>query len=81
MVAPVKIACIQMSIEFGDKDANLKKAEGHIAEACKNGANLLVLPENFNGPFEYTRESAYAYAEPIPAGKTSQMMIRIACTI
>ena len=33
MVAPVKIACIQMSVIYGDKDATLKKAEDHIAEA------------------------------------------------
>jgi len=78
MIAPVKIACIQMSAEFGNKDANLKKAEQHILEACENGANLLVLPENFNGSFEHTRQAAYAYAEPIPSGETSRMLIRLA---
>lgn len=78
MVAPVKIACIQMSVIPGDKDACLAKAEKMILEACANGAELLVLPEVFNGQAEAARADAYRYAETIPGGKTSEMMIRLA---
>ncbi len=78
MVAPVKIACIQMSIEYGNKAGNLENAEKHIVEACENGANLIVLPEVFNGAQDNTREDAYASAEVIPSGDTSQMMLRLA---
>ena len=44
----MRVAVIQMSCVSGDKEANLKKAEGLITKACENGAELIALPELFN---------------------------------
>lgn len=79
MNASVKIACIQTAPEALDKAENLKKTESFILEACENGANLLVLPELFNlNPYYSNRAEAYAVAEPIPQGETSQLLLRLA---
>ncbi len=78
-VSPVKIACIQMEIIEGSVDANLKKAEGFIREACENGANLIVLPETFNcGFFMDNREQAFQAAEPVPEGRSTQLLVSLA---
>lgn len=79
MNAPVKIACIQIAPFYRDVDANLEKAERYILEASANGANLLVLPEIFNvGSPGVNRQQAYEQAEPVPSGKTSQWMLKLA---
>lgn len=78
-VSPVKVACIQMDIIDGNIDANLQKAEKLIREACAAGAGLIVLPETFNsGFFMDCREQAYQAAEPVPEGKSSQLLISLA---
>lgn len=79
MNSPVKIACIQMASEHHDKTQNIIKAEQFILEACKNGANLLVLPEVFNiCASGGNREEVYSNAEPIPDGETTQKLIALA---
>lgn len=79
MKAPVKIACIQMASESLEKDQNLARAEKFILEACANGANLLILPEIFNSNPSYTdRAEVYTVAEPIPEGKTTGLLLRLA---
>ncbi|KAG0643490.1 carbon-nitrogen hydrolase [Tuber brumale] len=60
---PVKLALIQLATG-SDKDVNLKRASEKVAEAAKNGANIVVLPECFNSP--YGTEHFPNYAEPIP---------------
>lgn len=77
--SPVKIACIQMDIVEGNKNANLEKAEKLIREACGNGAGLIVLPETFNsGFFMDCRRQAFQIAEAVPEGGSTQMLIRLA---
>lgn len=77
--SPVRIACIQMEIIEGNVEANLSKAEGFILEACRNGARLIVLPETFNcGFFMDSREQAFKVAEPVPEGRSTQLLIRLA---
>lgn len=62
-----KIGICQMMVE-NDKEANIRKAREMIREASRKGANLVVLPEMFNCPYE---SSCFpVYAEPIPEGKT-----------
>ncbi|MEN4052546.1 MULTISPECIES: N-carbamoylputrescine amidase [Sulfurimonas] len=44
----VKVAAIQMSMSE-DKSANVNKAKRLVREAAKNGANIILLPELFEG--------------------------------
>ncbi len=44
----VKVAAIQMSMGE-DKSANVNKAKRLVREAAKNGANIILLPELFEG--------------------------------
>ncbi|MFA6193204.1 MAG: N-carbamoylputrescine amidase [Sulfurimonas sp.] len=44
----VKVSAIQMSMDE-DKSANISKAERLVREAAKNGANIVLLPELFEG--------------------------------
>lgn len=70
----IKIGVIQMSVT-DDKDANLKKAKAMIIEACQQGAQLVVLPEVFNSP--YQTELFPNYAEPYP-GETTRLLSSLA---
>jgi len=77
MHAPVKIACIQMYAAYNEKEQNLRKVESLVQEACKQGANLMVLPEVFTGASIKSRAEAYTQAEPIPEGQTTQYLLRL----
>lgn len=54
-----------------EKDRNLEKARLMIARAAHQGAELVVLPEVFNGP--YAPEAFSDYAENVP-GQTSRLL-------
>ncbi|MFK7769813.1 MAG: carbon-nitrogen hydrolase family protein [Mariniblastus sp.] len=41
----IKVAGVQMDIEFNNRDANLEKMELRLAETTSNGAELTVFPE------------------------------------
>ncbi len=47
----MKIAIIQLNIEWEDKEANLKKAKEFITQAKKDECDLIVFPEMFNSGF------------------------------
>ena len=42
------LALIQMLVEGGDKEGNLCRAEERVAEAGRQGAEVVVLPEALN---------------------------------
>jgi predicted amidohydrolase len=63
-----KLAMIQMKVEAGKREANLARAEGHIADAALNGADVALLPEALD--LGWTHPSARALAQPIPDGDT-----------
>jgi len=44
----VKVAAVQMAMGK-DKETNVKKAESLVKEAASNGANIILLPELFEG--------------------------------
>jgi len=69
----LQTAICQMQVG-NDKAANLEKAAQMIKEASKK-ANLLVLPEIFNIP--YQNDLMVQYAEPIP-GPTTDMLAALA---
>lgn len=58
-----------------DKDRNLEQAEELCRKLAREGAELIVLPEMFNCPYE--REYIEEYGEKIP-GKTTRRLASIA---
>ena len=44
----VKVAAIQMQMG-ADKSANIAKADAMVREASRNGANIVLIPELFEG--------------------------------
>lgn len=65
--AEMKIALIQMKVQ-DQKSLNLKKAKKHIKEAARNGAELVILPEMFNTP--YNNSYFEKFAEEYPGEST-----------
>jgi N-carbamoylputrescine amidase len=77
--ALIKIACIQMEPVVADKNRNVHRSLEFIEQAASNGAKLLVLPELCNSGYVFkSREEAFALAESVPDGETSQAWSEIA---
>ncbi|ASJ02864.1 acyltransferase [Thermococcus profundus] len=75
----VKVAFGQMKPVFLDPEANYSKAEALIAEAAENDVKLIVLPELFDTGYNFkSRDEVMEVASPIPDGKTTQVLIRLA---
>ncbi len=70
---PFKLALIQMKVEGGNRERNLKHAEKMISEAADNLAKVVLLPEALN--LGWTHPSALLEAEQIPEGETAQFLI------
>ena len=70
----LKIGLVQM-MTHRDKSLSVKKAIDNIAFLADQGANLVVLPEMFNCPYETHRFSSYAEPE---GGETWQQLSQIA---
>ena len=64
---PIKIALCQMNV-VDNKDKNIEKAIQMIKESKKQGADLAVLPEMFNCPYE--NEKFIEYAEKLEDSQT-----------
>lgn len=79
MIEKYKLAVVQMKVTDNKKE-NISKAKDMIREAAQKGANLVILPEIFNSP--YNNSSFPLYAEEFP-GETSLEMMKIAkeCSI
>src|SRR5665648_659563 len=73
----LKIALIQMLVE-ADKQANLNHAAAMLQEAAAGGAQLAVLPEMFNCPYDI--HCFRDYAEEIPSGETTNHLASLART-
>ena len=60
----VKIACAQFACS-ANREENIKKAEKYVAEAAKNGANVILLPELFEREYfcQQRNYDFYAFAE------------------
>ena len=75
----LRVACLQMEPQVGEKERNVKRSLDMIAKAAKSKANLVVLPELCNSGYVFaTREEAFHLAEEIPAGKTTQTWMKAA---
>ncbi|MBN2260386.1 MAG: carbon-nitrogen hydrolase family protein [Clostridiales bacterium] len=58
----MKIGLIQMDV-VDDKKENIKKAKDMILEAHDQGAEIIMLPEMFNTPYQNDKFSSYAETE------------------
>jgi predicted amidohydrolase len=77
--ALVRIACVQMEPKVGHKEANVAKSVEFIERAADHDARLIVLPELANTGYVFdTREEAFALAEEIPGGATTQAWAKVA---
>ena len=71
----IKIALCQMKV-IDNKEKNMEKAIQMIKESKKQGANLAVLPEMFNCPYE--NEKFIEYAEELKDSKTLNEIAKVA---
>jgi N-carbamoylputrescine amidase len=77
--AAVKIACVQMEPVVGKKEQNVGRTLELIETAAAQGARLVVLPELANSGYVFaSREEAFALAEEVPHGPTSQAWMDVA---
>lgn len=67
-----RLALIQMYVQPGEKETNLKRAVRLIQEAAGNGANVVLLPEAMD--LGWTHPSALSEAERIPGGRTCKVL-------
>jgi len=75
----VKVASIQMVPRIGDKAANLRRSVDLIEEAARQGAVVAVLPELANTGYVFaSRQEAFALAESVPDGESSQVWLEVA---
>lgn len=75
MIAPIKVALLQMTACGADQQSNLEKGDAYCRQAKALGADIALFPEMWNigyTPFhqdillhDYTREDAVFYADDI----------------
>lgn len=71
----ITVGLVQMSMS-DNADENLKKALALVADAATKGADLVVLPELFMGPYFCQRpddKAAFELAEPMPGATTKAL--------
>src|SRR5262245_51204358 len=74
MADTLRVACVQLSAG-ADKGANLATAERLVARAAGDGAELIVLPEKWNG-VAVSAAGLAALAEPLEGGESVEAMAR-----
>lgn len=75
----VKVAFGQMNPVLLSPEDNLSKAEALIERAALEGARIIVLPELFDAGYNFeSREEVESVAQPIPDGRTTRFLIRVA---
>jgi predicted amidohydrolase len=72
MADTLRVACVQLCAG-ADKAANLVTAERLVGHAAEEGAELVVLPEKWNGVAASSAGLA-ALAEPLEAGESVDAM-------
>src|SRR6267142_2784131 len=75
----VKAALVQCAWT-GDKDSMIERHTKYIADAAKQGAQVLCMEELFYGPYfcQVQDTKYYSYTEKIPDGPTTKLMQELA---
>lgn len=74
MRTTLKLGLIQMDCAFGDRQANLKKAEKMVRDAARRGAGLICLPECFSTGYSAEQISRMTgWAEPADGETVNKM--------
>ena len=75
----VKAALVQCAWT-GDKDSMIERHAKYIADAAKQGAQVMSLQELFYGPYfcQVQDTKHYSYTEKIPDGPTTKLMQELA---
>lgn len=73
------VASVQMEPAIGETAANIARSIELVEQAAAQGARLVVLPELANTGYMFdSRDEAYALAEAVPEGPSSQAWIALA---
>ncbi|WP_010249659.1 carbon-nitrogen hydrolase family protein [Acetivibrio cellulolyticus] len=75
MDSTIKVSLCQMKV-IDDKDINIEKAIKMIETSAKNNADVVILPEMFNCPYDNSKFRAYA--ENLVNGKTIESISKAA---
>ena len=73
-------AAIVQTAWTGDKDSMIKKNVEYARQAAEQGAQVMCFQELFYGPYfcQVQDNEHFAYAEPIPDGPTTKLMLDLA---
>ena len=73
-------AAIVQTAWTGDKDSMIKKNVEYARQAAEQGAQVMCFQELFYGPYfcQVQENEHFAYAEPIPDGPTTKLMLDLA---
>ena len=75
----VRVACLQMEPHIGEKATNVRRSLDLLERTASQGAGLAVLPELANSGYVFaTRDEAFALAEAVPAGPTTEAWLEAA---
>jgi N-carbamoylputrescine amidase len=75
----IRVACLQMEPHVGDKAGNVRRSLDMLERAATQGAGLAVLPELANSGYVFaTRDEAFALAETVPGGPTTEAWLEAA---
>jgi N-carbamoylputrescine amidase len=67
----IRVACVQMRPEIGERDKNVQRSLELVSTAADNGAKLIVLPELCASGYVFAdRPEAWSLAEEVPDGPT-----------
>ncbi len=79
MANTVRAAIVQTEWT-GDKDSMIKKNADYARQAAQQGAQVMCFQELFYGPYfgQVQEDVHFDYAEPIPDGSTTRLMIDLA---
>ena len=75
----IRVACLQMEPHVGEKAVNVRRSLDMVERAASQGAGLAVLPELANSGYVFaTRDEAFALAEAVPGGSTTEAWLEAA---
>jgi predicted amidohydrolase len=77
----IRVAAVQFQHASGDKDYNLGRVRHFVTEAAKSGVEIIAFPEMCLTGYWHVRklprEAVEALAEPVPAGRCTQELLRL----